>query len=292
MSRHQKAIERWASQSAISARSVLVTIFGDTLLPVTGSVWLAQLFQLTEVFGFNQRLIRTSAARLVTEGWLENERVGRVSRYHLTPLAVEESNQAAEQIYSSTNDEWDGDWVLVFANKSVAEPEVRPTLQQHLQWRGFSDLGNGVLASPTASLDSTRELCQMLSPDHPIPLATARFDDVEEMAASGFFRSGFAVDVQEQAYTDFVRDYTALAKTLTDLDSVDAYGVRTMLVHDLRRIRLRSAAIPAQLLPSPWIGDAAFDLASSLYAKASTKAAPFLSELLEEEYPVSISGRF
>jgi len=292
MSRHSKAIERWASQTSISARSVLVTIFGDTLLPVAESVWLAQLFQLTEPFGFSDRLIRTSAARLVTDGWLESERVGRVSRYHLTPLAIEESHQADRQIYGSSNDAWDGQWVLVFANKSMTEAGVRPDLLKHLQWRGFSDLGNGVLASPTANVELTRELCQQLSPDNPVPLATARFDDVEQMASSEFFRSGFAIDSQELAYTHFVEQYSSASQTMADLNAVEAYGLRTMLVHDLRRIRLRSAIIPFELLPTPWVGDAAIDLASSVYAKTSAKAAPFLSDVLETLYPDTISGRF
>ncbi len=289
---HRKQIQRWASQSATSARSVLVTIFGDTILPITNVVWLSQLFELTDVFGFNQRLIRTSVARLVSEGWLENERVGRVSRYHLTALAVEESTQAEDQIYSQATDDWDGQWVLAFVGNPKIEPGAAAVLQRHLQWRGFSQIADGILASPTATIDSTRELCRLVSADEPIPLAQARFDDVEQLASTGFFRSGFALDEQEEAYANFIDDYGSLTLDPERLESVDAFGLRTMVVHDFRRIRLRGAVVPVQLLPSPWIGDEAFELAADLYSTTSASASAFLQQILEISYPDAVKGRF
>ena len=83
-------VQAWRAAPHISARSVLVTILGDAVLPVARSVWLSQLFRLAEPFGFNTRLVRTSLFRLVEEGWVGSERVGRRSRYLLTPLAERE----------------------------------------------------------------------------------------------------------------------------------------------------------------------------------------------------------
>ena len=80
------AIRHRREQPDISARSVLVTVLGDSVLPVTKTVWLSSLFELARPFGFSERLVRTSMFRLAAEGWVSNERVGRRSRYSLTRL--------------------------------------------------------------------------------------------------------------------------------------------------------------------------------------------------------------
>ncbi|MCE2516108.1 MAG: hypothetical protein J4F37_14075 [Acidobacteria bacterium] len=74
------AVRQRCSEPDISARSVLVTVLGDSVLPVTKTLWLSSLFQLAKPFGFSERLVRTSMFRLVAEGWMTNERIGRRSR--------------------------------------------------------------------------------------------------------------------------------------------------------------------------------------------------------------------
>ncbi|MYL04319.1 MAG: hypothetical protein F4011_09090 [Acidimicrobiaceae bacterium] len=80
------AVRLRCKQTDISARSLLVTVLGDSVLPVTETLWLSGLFELAAPFGFSERLVRTSMFRLVSEGWVSNERVGRRSRYSLTLL--------------------------------------------------------------------------------------------------------------------------------------------------------------------------------------------------------------
>ena len=133
-------IRSWVAEPKNTARSVLVTIFGDTILPVTTSIWLAQLFQLTDAFAFSRRLVRTSLFRLAAEGWFTNERVGRESRYSLTPLAIEESRQAAQRIYQTSDPNWAGSWIAVFLDAPALTDSDRAQLAQHLRWHGSSPL--------------------------------------------------------------------------------------------------------------------------------------------------------
>jgi phenylacetic acid degradation operon negative regulatory protein len=53
-----------------SARTVLVTVFGDGIEPHGGEVWAGSLLRLVEPLGMNERLVRTSLNRLVGEGVL------------------------------------------------------------------------------------------------------------------------------------------------------------------------------------------------------------------------------
>lgn len=285
-------IAEWSAKADISARSVLVTIFGDTVVPVMRSFWLFQLFQLTDKFGFSHRLVRTSMYRLAAEKWLTNERVGRQSCYHLTDLAVRKSTQAAGRIYHATPSDWSGMWSLVFLDDSSLPTDERESITEHLTWHGFIRLGRGVMGSPTNSTAEVRELCALLDPSARVPVASARFDDLESLAQSDFFSDRLNTPDLEAAYGEFVARYEPLRGAELPEDDLDAFALRTMLVHDLRRIRLRFPDIPAQLLPVDWVGARANDLASALYPALSTAAAPALSAVLDVDYPAVIPNRF
>lgn len=273
------AIEKWAAQPHISARSVLVTIIGDTLIPVVSSVWMSQMMALTEVFGFSDRLVRTSMTRLVNDGWLTNERVGRQSRYHFTELALQESTQADGRIYGMGEVDWTGEWTLLFL--SNLDGDSRELIVDHLRWNGFVRIGREVLASPSSTPGDARALCRLIVPKSPIAIATAEFSDVEQLVDDGFFTAGSdGVEIAD-AYAGFMTQQSNVAPKSS---SIESYAFRTMLVHDLRRIRLRW---PDALEAAP-----AIELAAKQYAEQSGAAAPFLSELLDLEYPKTMKGRF
>lgn len=61
-----------------------MTIFGDCIFHRGGIISLASLIQLMDVFGFNERSVRTAVFRLVQNGWLMSEKIGRTSYYRVT----------------------------------------------------------------------------------------------------------------------------------------------------------------------------------------------------------------
>lgn len=285
-------IASWSAKPDTSARSVLVTIFGDTVLPVSQDVWMSQLFQLTESFGFSDRLVRTSMFRLAGEGWLTNERVGRQSRYTLTDLAVAESTRANHRIYEVTAADWSGSWTLVLLDHSGLSTEEQATMSEHLTWNGFVRLGRGLLGSPTISANEVDELCSLLEPTSRVPVATAQFEDLEQLVDDGFFSTGFNTPAMASVYEDFVHFYEPLIGDEDIGEPMVAFTLRTMLVHDIRRIRLRYPDVPAQLLPPDWVGDRADHVASELYPRLSASAAPALGHIFEVDYPSVLPGRF
>lgn len=273
-------VHQWASQPDISARSVLVTIFGDTVLPVTRELWLAQLFRLTRVFGFSDRLTRTSMFRLAEDGWLTNERVGRQSRYRLTDLAVEESAQAEPRIYQASVPEWEGQWSLVILDGPQLSAETASEIREHLQWNGFVRLSPRLLGSPTVPAARVQDLVALIAPGTTVPIATAEFAGLDSLVGAGFFSEGFNLEEIAASYRSFIERYGALPEAS---DEIEAFAFRTMLVHDLRRIRLRTPDLPAGLLPTDWAGDAALELAGRRYRQFSEAAAPVLTSILSED---------
>lgn len=283
---------RWAAAPDISARSVLVTILGDSILPVTKTVWLSSLFALARPFGFNERLVRSSMFRLVAEDWVTNERVGRRSRYSLTPLAVSEFEDADRRIYTNTPVEWDGAWTFALVDTPRLPSNERDNIAQRLGWHGFVTLSRGLLASPSVSQSNLRELLRSVSPSAAVPTGRAELADLEDLVQNGFFATAFQTAQTESAYKTFIARYKLWQHFPESPAPIDAFALRTMLVHDLRRIRLRAPDIPKRLLPANWIGNQAQHLAAAIYQNLSPPASKALNKILEIEYPTTMPHRF
>lgn len=284
-------IERWAEAPENSARTVLVTIFGDTVLPVTQEVWLSQLFALTSVLGFTERLVRTSVYRLASDGWLHNERVGRRSRYSLTALAQTETTDAEGRIYHDVQADWSGPWSTVFVDAPSLSSDERSRLRETLSWHGFMEITAGTMATPTIPSGRCQELCASAVPNASVATGALHFDDINAALADGFFDDVLALDETGDAYRSFASFYGAVDSQIGTASGEHAFALRTMLVHDLRRVRLRSVDLPTKLLPDDWPGTDAQKLASDLYHRLTTIAAPWLSEILELDYPSEFPTR-
>lgn len=287
------AVRQRCSEPDISARSVLVTVLGDSVLPVTKTLWLSSLFQLAKPFGFSERLVRTSMFRLVAEGWMTNERIGRRSRYSMTLLAVRESEDADRRIYGTESDTWDGSWTFAVLDTPSMPAEERDRIVRHLRWHGFVALGRGLMASPSVGASSLRELLHLVQPAAAVPIGRSELDALDGLVEEGYFAEVFRTADTEAAYSQFLARYEPWSRhDVEDAPPRDAYALRTMLVHELRRIRLRVPDMPAELLPTGWIGDRAYDLAADLYRRLSPSAAQALSEILEVDYPGLMPSRF
>ncbi|MCY4665480.1 MAG: hypothetical protein OXC00_12515 [Acidimicrobiaceae bacterium] len=287
------AVLRRCDDPDISARSVLVTVLGDSVLPVTKTLWLSSLFRLAEPFGFSERLVRTSMFRLAAEGWVSNERIGRRSRYSMTLLAVRESEDADRRIYGRESGSWDGSWTFAVVDAPSIPADERDRLAKHLRWHGFVALGRGLMASPSETPESLREMLRLVEPVAVVPTGQAELGDLENLVDGGFFAEAFRTADTEAAYRDFLTRYEPWQHHFPEEAApLDAYALRTMLVHELRRIRLRAPDMPAELLPPDWIGDRAYNLAANLYRRLSPGVARALTEILEVDYPATMPRRF
>ena len=286
-----KVISAWAKQPEISARSTLVTIIGDTLIPVGSSLWMSQMLRLSEVFGFSDRLVRTSMNRLVADDWLTTERIGRQSKYHLTELALTESARASDRIYRADDADWLGEWVLVFLPQSLTAAETSRVFE-HLRWNGFVRIGGEVLASPGSKPESARELVALVAPSIRPAIATATFTELATLVEDEVFIAESDSEDMAAAYAQFVLRFEPLVSKATKAGPVEAFGLRTMLVHDLRRIRLRWPELPVQARPVEWPGGKAAAIAGEMYETLTISSASWLSEVFDMNYPPAFPGRF
>ncbi len=260
----------------ISARSVLVTIFGDSVVPAGGEIWLGDLIDLVDQFGFSERLVRTSMFRLGAEGWFEVERVGRRSRYRLTPWAIGEFAAAEARIYGGSA-AWDGQWTLVLVDAApglAAGPGLAVLAE-----RGFAPVAPGVLAAPRADPDSVAGWLRAAGAVGAVPIARATFHDVAALAGAGWPASAFDLEPVAARYRAVASTYGPLAIAGVDVGDEAAFAVRTMLVHELRRARLADPELPPEALPADWPGGGAVAVASAVYHAVAEPAERWLAKV-------------
>jgi phenylacetic acid degradation operon negative regulatory protein len=255
--------------------SLLITIFGDAIAPRGGAVTLGSLIDLATPFGLTERLVRTSVARLARDGWLAARRSGRRSEYQLTHEGARRFAEATRRIYGENRRVWNGQWKLVLL------PETTPHLsevRQNLSWLGFGQLTPALFAHPACTLPQVHAwLRNVPGASRALVLQTAgaklRVD--RQLAALGW-------DVGELArrYRRFLACFAPvesfIAATRGTRDET-AFLVRTLLIHEYRKIHLRDPLLPPSLLPHDWVGAAAYRLCRRLYGLVFSGAEKHLS---------------
>ena len=267
----------YGAQPEISARSLLVTVFGDSIAPAGGEVWLGDLIKLVEPFTFSERLIRTSIYRLGSEGWFDTERVGRRSRYALSATGRSDFAAAERRIYHPPIDDWNGEWTIVFANTDNLADESKTAFVSALRWLGFGRLAAGVFGSPTATPEIVESAARRASLQSCPPTATARFSDLGALVDQASFAADFGIADSVASYESFVAKWEG-AESANTANGQDAFLVRTMLVHDFRRARLADSDLPGSLLPAGWAGHDAYRRAASVFNAVDATAHTWLAK--------------
>ncbi|MDF2367472.1 phenylacetic acid degradation operon negative regulatory protein PaaX [Sneathiella sp.] len=271
----------------LKAKSLLVTVWGDAVAPHGGTVWLGSLINLVAPLGLNDRAVRTNVFRLQKEGLLASNQVGRRSFYRLTETGAHRFAEATTRIYAAGDIRWDGNWLFLFAlRRDLAEKERRK-LETELGWLGFGNLGGGIYAHPTASAASVDSLLTDLDLAGKVTILKATgsgntpFDTPEILVAKGWTLKDLEAD-----YARFIRHFSGFAEftePAASLDEKKCFIIRSLLVHDYRRVLLRDPMLPAELLPPGWNGNQARDLFRTIYNLVWEDAETYLMTILENE---------
>src|ERR1700758_4261214 len=95
----QSALSRRHAVGAPSARGLLFTVLGEYVLPGGGAVWTATVIATMARLGVEEKATRQALMRTAADGWLTADRVGRRTRWLLTPNAEELLTEGTERIY-------------------------------------------------------------------------------------------------------------------------------------------------------------------------------------------------
>ena len=265
-------IEQFKAGARGQAGSIIVTVFGDGVLPRGGRIWLGSLIHLLAPLGLAERLVRTAVFRLAQDDWLEAVVHGRRSDYRLTASGRRRFVEASRHIYAAEPAPWDERWRLITVTAEL-EPDQRERLRRALFWHGFGQLGADCFVHPSADLAAVFESLESesLAPvlGRLLPLVASN----PRLPASGddadLVRRAWNLQGLDEAYRAFVSHYAPLLAQWQQggagLADETAFLIRSLLIHDYRRLLLRDPELPGVLLPPRWAGHEARSLCRALY---------------------------
>ena len=269
----RQRIEAFGEQSRLRAGSLVITVFGDAIVPRGGRLWVGSLIRLLAPLGINERLTRTTVFRLAKDEWLRIEAHGRRADYLLTPAGQRRFEEAARAIYAAQPRAWDGRWRLMLLVGDMPA-KARDALRRALFWQGFGHVGPDCFVHPSADLEETlHALATEGLADAPRLLMPLLASDARHGLSANdadLVRRAWDLRALAEAYAEFGALYQPILHALSagagpGIDDESAFLLRVLLVHDWRRLLLRDPALPDILLPADWPGQRARRLTRDLY---------------------------
>lgn len=246
-------VKEAVADPGFSGRTLLTTIFGDSLLPRDQPIAVKQLVRLVAPFGLNDRLVRTSLHRLAQEQLVSSERRGRVSFYTVHDSAVTTFGHANLRIYAppGTTNRWDGAWTVAVVDSAVGTKQDRARLVAELGWLGMTRQTSLVHVSPTVAPATLVALGERLGVGYSVvmrsELTSGSVGD-EKQRNRQMDPDGRLRDMHEA----YQQRFAPVLSVLPTLTSEEAFVVRTLLIDAWRRIALRSPSFPLDLVPGNW----------------------------------------
>jgi phenylacetic acid degradation operon negative regulatory protein len=256
-------LNQFHARIPIRAGSLIVTLFGDAIVPRGGHLALSSLLEIMRAFRVSETLVRTAMSRLVADSLFERKKIGRNTFYSLSASGQQAFAAAAAKIYGVLPADWDGRFDLVLLEGGGAE---RADARAQWQGRGYGvltpDLVVGIAGGkPEAALHLSAEAA-----------------DVE--TARALATRGWPLDDLAVRYRHFNQMFASTRDALAGCSAPDDLAclvIRILLIHEYRRVVLRDPLLPGPLLPLDWPGRKAHDLAAAIYAAVADSADRWLS---------------
>src|ERR1700709_624519 len=233
--------------------SIVITVFGDAIVPRGGSVWLGTLLEFFEQLDIDASVVRTAMSRLTADGWFERHKVGRNSFYRLVQSGRQTFDIATKHIYGAPASDWTGRFELLL----IGNGGDRDASREALKNAGFGSPLPGVWVAPSGV---------------PVPEEAAgaiRLEvSAEDDSGRRLLSESWPLDRTAHAYLKFMKTFEPLRGWIgrrERLSDVDAFTARILLIHHYRRVVLRDPLLPTALLPRDWPGRAARQLCAEIY---------------------------
>ncbi len=235
---------------------------------------MAALIRLLEPLGISAPAVRTAVSRMVAQQWLTTTDGSGGGEYVLTQHARDWLDQAGARIYRTEKRSWDGDWHLrVLA--PIADRARRERVRSRLRFLGMAPVSDSTWVSPRASVEVDR----LLESEGVDAIAISG----AQVQPAGALLDAFDVAGLEAAYADWLDEAAALvAPSLNGTaagDDVQAFVVRSELLHSWRKFLFTDPGLPHELLPSDWSGHRA----AAFFDEHASRLLPAASRFIDHQ---------
>jgi phenylacetic acid degradation operon negative regulatory protein len=266
---------RRRSVGAPAARSVLLTVLGEYVMPQHDALWQETLIDALGTLGYKPQAARQALARSVAAGWMRTQRVGRRSRVQLTPETAAMLETGARRIYGFGSPwEWDGRWLVVVLRVPEERRDVRHRARTQLAWAGFGSLGGGLWISPHAEREE--ELRDLSGSAAELLSLRAEFGSLGDPRK--IVEEAWDLDAVSAAYRTFIDDVERRRPRTAEA----VFAAQTMLVHEWRKFPFLDPDLPAEMLPAGWPRERAHDLFTDRHDAWSAAARDYFGSLEAE----------
>jgi phenylacetic acid degradation operon negative regulatory protein len=243
--------------TARSARPghLIVTVYG--LYARSGGGWLsvAALIRLLAELEVDESAVRSAISRLKRRGILEARRQEGSAGYQLSAEALAILQEGDARIFRQERAALADGWLLAVFSVPEAERHRRHVLRSELTRLGFGMVAPGVWIVPAHPDDATAETLQRLGLDSYADLFHA--DHLAFGDPADKIGRWWDLDELERRYEAFIRAYEpALARLKQDGPSSgeESFAQYVRVLTDWRQLPYLDPGLPAELLPSGWVG--------------------------------------
>jgi phenylacetic acid degradation operon negative regulatory protein len=272
-------VTRRQELGAASARSLLLTVLGEFVLPSGRSVWTSTLLELLGDLDVAEKAARQAIMRTADSGWIEASRVGRETRWSLTQAGTDLLREGTERIYHFAAEErpWDGRWLVLTVGVPENNRALRQRLRTQLGWAGLGSSTPGVWVTPQVDREprarKVLEDLDLLAGSWSFVADAGRIGDERSLA-----RAAWNLDEVERRYEDFL-ELVSRRRPRTDRQALIA---QVRLVQEWRRFPLLDPGLPRELLPPRWTGNRAAEAFRERHASWAPRAQLAWADLTRE----------
>ncbi|MGQ0464727.1 MAG: PaaX family transcriptional regulator [Sporichthyaceae bacterium] len=255
-------MSRRHSAGPSSARSLLLTVLGELVLPARFPVWTSALLHLLAGLDVEEKSARQAIARSAADGWIVSTRDGRRVHWELTPTGRTLLTEGAQRIYSAAGSQasWDRSWLVVLASVPESQRKLRHRLQTRLAWAGLGNPAPGLWVSTHRErIAEVRQIIADLQLDGSALSFVGPFADIGSQAS--LVERAWDLESIADAYREFLASFDGADPTKGD----EVLLAQVQLVHSWRRFPFLDPQLPAELLPADWIGHRARERFDALH---------------------------
>lgn len=237
----KQAIARLVELDRLRVWSVVITIFGDSVVDRGGVVASSTLAAVISEMGIKPEAFRVAMSRLTKDGWVERSKQGRSSFYQLSAKGSAVFGPATKRIYAKEAGSADY-WRLVVVQGAIENAPADAVV-----------LGGRVY------------------------LTQSKKGVVDGLVMSGIVdvlpdwaKMRIGPKKINEGYCELL---SVLRKVSTKgATSLEAAALRCLIVHQWRRLVLRHGDLPRSFFPSDWQGEACRALVQKLLAELAPAA--------------------
>ncbi len=266
-------LERVNKIEKLRVWSLIMTFFGDAVVPRGGVVSARSVGLVMGRLGIEAGAVRTAFSRLASDGWVIREKTGRNAFYRLSKSSAETFDKAAARIYAPRRqgDIANSNWLI-----AITERDSAGDMAWAEQFEGLCLASNiAIFCEPNAPLREVArvEECLML--------------EGNSLSTPPWLKHWVEPENNRKAYLDLIK----LFNEYSPKNNLDAIAARTLLIHQWRRLLLRTPNLPNALFSKDWPGFTAREMVGKLYQEILPQSESWLNNEIKGQNP-DMSGRF